>query len=105
MFSIVIVFCKTLDPPSDLTDKLFKRLQQLECAVVSAYFKLSTKNVATKMAQRIDERLPLFARNRVFAFRFRERAAEIRNRLRNSGPYDLRIYAVDAEVASVAIDY
>ena len=70
MFNIVIVFSETLDPPSDLTDGFFKSLQPLECALVSAHFKLSTENVATKIAQRIDKRQHLFAGNRVFGSGF-----------------------------------
>ena len=104
LFDIVIVFRKTLDPPSYLTDGLFKRLQPLECAVVSAHFKLSTQNVATEMAQQIHQRQHLFAGNCVLAFRLWQRAAEIWNRLLNSGPYNLQKHAADAKVARVAID-
>ena len=56
------------------------------------------------MTQRIDERQQLFAGNCVFALRLRQRAAEIRNGLLNSGPYDLRKQAGNAEVARIAID-
>ena len=56
MFNVVIVFSKTLDPTSDLTQELFNRFQPLMCAVVSAQFKLSTKNVATEIAKQINIR-------------------------------------------------
>ena len=69
MFDVVVVFSKTLDLASDLTDRLFKSLQPMECAVISTHFKLSTENVAKEMTQRIDERKHLFAGNRVFSFR------------------------------------
>ena len=104
MFNVVVVFSETFDPPSDLTDGLLKSLQPLKCAVVSTHFKLSSKNVATEMTQRIDERQHLLAGNCVFAFWLRQRAAEIRNGLLNSGPYALRKHAANAEVARVAID-
>ena len=70
MFVVVVVFSETRDPPSDLIDGLFKSFQSLECAVISTHFKLSTENVATEMAQRIDKRRHFFAGNCVFAFGF-----------------------------------
>ena len=69
MFDVEVVFSKTLYPASDLTDRLFKSLQPLECAVISTHFKLSTENVATEMTQQIDERQHLFAGYCVFVFR------------------------------------
>ena len=70
MVDIVVVFSKTLDPPSDLTEGLFKRLHPFKCAVISTHFKLFTKNAATEMTQQIDERQHLFAGNCVFSLFF-----------------------------------
>ena len=50
MFDVVIVFSETLDLASDLTDRLFKSLDPLECALVSTNFKLSAEDVTTEMA-------------------------------------------------------
>ena len=72
--------------------------------MVSAHFKHSAERVATEMAQQIDERQNLYASNRIFAFWCRHRAAKIRNRLLNTGPYDLPEHAADPKVACVAID-
>ena len=79
--NVVVLLGETFDPPSHVSDWLFDYSQPLESAVVCTNLKLIAKNVAAKVAQRVDEREHFFASHCVFPLRLRQCTIEVRHKL------------------------
>ena len=104
MFDVEVVLSKAFDQPSHLTHWLFEGFQPLQSAVVGSNLKLSAENVGAEVTQRVDEREHFLASYCVFPLWLRQRTAEVRHRLLDSGSDHLRQHSADAEVARITVN-